>query len=70
MYTDQAKPTYISLGAPPWQWYMEYPQWYYGHSGSNQMTDSRKTWSLQCEAPKISKLVNITPMSLWFMVRK
>ena len=28
------------------------------------------TYQLQCEAPKISKLVNITPMSLWFMVRK
>ena len=26
--------------------------------------------SLQCGAPKIAKLVNITPMSLWFMVRK
>ena len=23
---------------------------------------------IQCEAPKISKLVNITPMSLWFML--
>ena len=23
---------------------------------------------IQCEAPKIAKLVNITPMSLWFMV--
>ena len=23
-----------------------------------------------CEAPKIAKLVNITPVSLWFMVRK
>ena len=23
---------------------------------------------LQCEAPKIAKLVQITPMSLWFMV--
>ena len=22
---------------------------------------------IQCEAPKIAKLVNITPMSLWFM---
>ena len=25
---------------------------------------------LQCEAPKIAKLVNLTPMSLWFVVRK
>ena len=24
--------------------------------------------NLQCEAPKIAKLVNITPISLWFMV--
>ena len=24
---------------------------------------------LQCEAPKIAKLVQITPISLWFMVR-
>ena len=23
---------------------------------------------VQCEAPKIAKLVHITPMSLWFMV--
>ena len=44
---------------------------YHGYVSHNQRVKVSKRYQfIQGGAPKIAKLVNITPMSRWFMVRK